>query len=87
MKLKERISIQFINEWKQFIPSDIKWNWITFTFFDFEIERDIRFNQFSIIIIILGLGIRITICGESEELEMLIEDYKKSSLNNKNNKK
>jgi hypothetical protein len=25
--------------------------------------------------------------GESEELEMLIEDYKKSSLNNKNNKK
>lgn len=44
-----------------------------FRFFaDFEIERDIRFNQFSIIIIILGLGIFI-ITGESEELEMLID--------------
>ena len=71
MKLKEKIVIQLINEWRQFIPSDtVKWNWTTFTFFDFEIERDIRFNQFSIIIIIFGLGIRITICGESEELNI-----------------
>ena len=64
----KKVTTQFINEWKQFIQSDIKW--ITLTFFDFEIERDIRFNQFSIIIIIFGLGIRITICGESEELNI-----------------
>jgi hypothetical protein len=83
----KKIITQWINEWKWLI-SKRKLNWITFTFFDFEIERENRFNQLSVIIIILGLGIRITInCGESEELEMLIEDYKKSSLNNKNNKK
>lgn len=83
----KKIITQLINEWKWLITKR-KLNWITFTFFNLEIERENRFNQFSMVIIILGLGIRITIdCGESEELEMLIEDYKKSSLNNKNNKK
>lgn len=75
----KKIITQLINEWQWFIPNNKRrLNWITFTFFDFEIERDIRFNQFSMVIIILGLGIRITInCGESEELKMLIDKVSK----------
>lgn len=68
----KKIITQLINEWKWLITKR-KLNWITFTFFNLEIERENRFNQLSVIIIILGLGIRITICGESEELEMLID--------------
>jgi len=74
MKLKERISIQFINEWKQFIPSDIKWKWTTFTFFDFETEIESWLGHFTIHFVILGIGIYIGILyKETEELKEIME--------------
>lgn len=79
MKLKEKIVIQLINEWRQFIPSDtVKWNWTTFTFFDFEIEKESWLGQFIITLVIFGFGIHIGIIyKETEELKKLIELAKK----------
>ena len=75
MKLKEKIVIQLINEWRQFIPSDtVKWNWTTFTFFDFEIEKESWLGHFTIHFVILGIGIYIGILyKETEELKEIME--------------
>ena len=73
MKLKEKIVIQLINEWKQFIPSDIKWKWTTFTFFDFETEIESWLGHFIISFVILGFGIQIGIIyEETDELKELV---------------
>ncbi|HPM39242.1 MAG TPA: hypothetical protein PLF93_02140 [Candidatus Pacearchaeota archaeon] len=72
----KKVTTQFINEWKQFIQSDIKW--ITLTFFDFEIEKESWLGQFIITLVIFGFGIHIGIIyKETEELKKLIELAKK----------
>ena len=72
----KKVTTQFINEWKQFIQSDIKW--ITLTFFDFEIEKESWLCQFIITLVIFGFGIHIGIIyKETEELKKLIELAKK----------
>ena len=53
----KKVTTQFINEWKQFIQSDIKW--ITLTFFDFGIEKESWLGQFIITLVIFGFGIHI----------------------------
>jgi len=72
----KKVTTQFINEWKQFIQSDIKW--ITLTFFDFEIEKESWLGQFIITLVIFGFGIHIGIIyKETKELKKLIELAKK----------
>ena len=68
------IIIQFINEWKQFILSNTELKWITFTFFDFEIEKEDWLGQFIITIIVFGFGIYIGIIyKETDKLKEIME--------------
>lgn len=68
-----RITIRFVNEWKQFTQK-FELNWITFTLFDFEIEKESRMGQFTISFFILGFGIQIGIIyKETDYLKELID--------------
>jgi len=70
----KRVIIQLVNEWRQFIRSDSKLNWTTFTFFDFEIEKESWLGHFTIHFVILGFGIYIGILyKETEELKEIME--------------
>ncbi|MBP8689025.1 hypothetical protein KBH77_01590 [Patescibacteria group bacterium] len=70
----KRVIIQLVNEWRQFIRSDSKLNWTTFTFFDFEIEKESWLCHFTIHFVILGIGIYIGILyKETEELKEIME--------------
>jgi hypothetical protein len=70
--------IQFKNEWIQFIPSKTKWNWYTFTFIKFEIEREDWLGQFNIDFILLGFGLHFGICyKKTEELKEMLEGLTK----------
>jgi len=70
----KRVIIQLVNEWRQFIRSDSKLNWTTFTFFDFEIEKESWLGHFTIHFVIFGIGIYIGILyKETEELKEIME--------------
>jgi len=70
----KRVIIQLVNEWRQFIRSDSKLNWTTFTFFDFETEIESWLGHFTIHFVILGIGIYIGILyKETEELKEIME--------------
>jgi len=74
----KRVIIQLVNEWRQFIRSDSKLNWTTFTFFDFEIEKESWLGHFTIHFVILGFGIYIGILyKETDKLKKMIESAEK----------
>lgn len=78
--LGDNAFIEFLNDWSQFIGD---WNWITFTFCDCHIEKDMFVGGWEFVIQILGLGLRFRLNDpESEgikEMNRRIDEIDKSS--------
>jgi len=69
-----KLSIDLNNDWEQIIG---KWNWVTFNFLKFYMEKENQFGMFEIEIYLLGFGIRFYWTWDKKRMNKKLKEYKK----------